>query len=467
LYLYDAAGQRVKKLVVTGNGYRTTTYLGEAFEHHTERNLDGTLQAENCSLHVMDDQSRIAIKRVGVAFVDDGAAVHPVQYHLGDHLGSSGIVVSGNGEWMNREEFFPYGETSFGSFGRKRYRFTGKERDEENGLSYHSARYYVLWLGRWNSTDPLGANDHVNLYGYSYNSPLRYSDPSGLAGDESGIPSDAGTSNISNTPSSAIASYTDKAPNGEKLPGGVIPTNNVNNNRKPTSDKKSVSKSETPSVSKTPKSVQSPQKEAPSVSKTPKSVQSPAQETNTLPQAEEESHVSKMRQSFKEKDDFLYGPTNESEKTIDCSGLVGAMLNKAYEGFSEGMNKDLSKWKSTYPLPDGGVKDYPAGGADQLFNYISSGESPLGKTEKFEGVNLNTYELKPGDIVFWDYRVGTETDKRINHVAVILSPTELAHSRGNPGADDSGPTISNPQKQKWLNDMGTGTTTKIYVLRKK
>ena len=42
--------------------------------------------------------------------------------------------VTRRSDFINREEYFPYGETSFGSFARKRYRFTGKERDEESGL---------------------------------------------------------------------------------------------------------------------------------------------------------------------------------------------------------------------------------------------------------------------------------------------------------------------------------------------
>jgi hypothetical protein len=37
----------------------------------------------------------------------------------------------------------------------KRYRYTGKERDEESGLYYHGARYYAPWLGRWTAIDPL------------------------------------------------------------------------------------------------------------------------------------------------------------------------------------------------------------------------------------------------------------------------------------------------------------------------
>ena len=102
----------------------------------------------------MDNKSRVAIVRIGPALPGDGAAAVPIQYHFGDYLGSSNVVVNDNGAWVNREEYLPYGETSFGSFARKRYRFTGKERDEESGLYYHGARYYAPWLARWVSCDP-------------------------------------------------------------------------------------------------------------------------------------------------------------------------------------------------------------------------------------------------------------------------------------------------------------------------
>ena len=83
---------------------------------------------------------------LGAAHPDDRGPA--VQFHLGDHLGSSNVVVDSGGALVNREEFTPYGETSFGSFAKKRYRFTGKERDEESGLNYHGARYYAPWLGQ-------------------------------------------------------------------------------------------------------------------------------------------------------------------------------------------------------------------------------------------------------------------------------------------------------------------------------
>lgn len=180
LYLYDAAGVRVKKLVVTGGAtYRTTTYVAASFEHHTEQQLSGGGLTENCSLHVMDGKSRIAIARVGPAFADDGAAAHDVQYHLGDHLSSACIVVADDGHWINREEFFPFGETSLGSFGRKRFRFIAAERDEASGFSMQGARNYAPWLARWVHCDPTGPGGGIGLYLYAHDSPMVLADSSG------------------------------------------------------------------------------------------------------------------------------------------------------------------------------------------------------------------------------------------------------------------------------------------------
>jgi hypothetical protein len=146
-YLYDVAGQRVMKLVRRqGGAYEVTVYIGVLFEHHRWR--EGNRPKQNNHLHLLDNQSRIALLRLGDLHPDDKGPA--VQYHLGDHLGSSNIVIGGadgqGNTFINREEFYPYGETSFGSFGRKCYRFTGKERDEESGLYYHGARYYAPWV---------------------------------------------------------------------------------------------------------------------------------------------------------------------------------------------------------------------------------------------------------------------------------------------------------------------------------
>jgi RHS repeat-associated protein len=81
-------------------------------------------------------------------------------------------------------------------------RFTGKERDSETGLDYFGARYYGSTMGRFLSPDefaggpvdvfggeptppgPLPYADitipqSLNKYSYTYNNPLRYTDPDG------------------------------------------------------------------------------------------------------------------------------------------------------------------------------------------------------------------------------------------------------------------------------------------------
>jgi len=163
-YLYDGSGQRVMKLVrKQGGKLESRIYIGEMFEHF-QWDVDTGNPIENNLLHVMDDQQRIAMIRRGAAHPDDRGPV--IQFHLEDHLGSSNVVVDENGSLVNREENYPYGETSFGSFKKKRYRFTGKERDEESGLNYHGARYYGSWILRWINADPIGPHDDFNLFIY-------------------------------------------------------------------------------------------------------------------------------------------------------------------------------------------------------------------------------------------------------------------------------------------------------------
>lgn len=53
------------------------------------------------------------------------------------------------------------------------------ERDEETGLAYHGARYYVMWLGRWMSSDSVDSPQPRNLYLYVLDNPCQFIDPDG------------------------------------------------------------------------------------------------------------------------------------------------------------------------------------------------------------------------------------------------------------------------------------------------
>src|SRR5439155_15831383 len=105
-----------------------------------------------------------------------------VRYQYTNHLGSAVLELDDQADVISYEEYFPYGSTAYQAVRSqtetpKRYRYTSKERDDENDLYYHGARYYAPWLGRWTACDPAGiAADGPNLYRYARNSPLRYSD---------------------------------------------------------------------------------------------------------------------------------------------------------------------------------------------------------------------------------------------------------------------------------------------------
>jgi RHS repeat-associated protein len=121
-----------------------------------------------------------------IARRDANGSVH---YYLGDHLGSTSMVVSAGGAIENESEFYPFGgELQFSAAdATNHYKFTGKERDAETGLDYFGARYYGSILGRFASPDPEQAAgfDHMhdpqswNGYAYARNNPLIYVDPDG------------------------------------------------------------------------------------------------------------------------------------------------------------------------------------------------------------------------------------------------------------------------------------------------
>ncbi len=186
-YVYDATGQRVRKVNERQNGTRKNerTYLG-GFELYREYGGDGiSVSLERESLHVMDDKQRIALVETRTQG-DDGSPAQLIRYQLGNHLGSASLELDDAGLFISYEEYHPYGSTSYQA-GRsaaevslKRYRSTGKEKDEETGFNYHGARYYAPWLGRWTASDSSGLKDGPNLYGYCRDNPIIFRDLDGM-----------------------------------------------------------------------------------------------------------------------------------------------------------------------------------------------------------------------------------------------------------------------------------------------
>jgi RHS repeat-associated protein len=185
-YVYDASGERVRKVTERQNRSRKDEriYLG-GFEIYRE--YDGsseTVTLERETLHVMDSQQRIAVIETRTKG-NDGSPPQLIRFQLNNHLGSATLELENRGFIISYEEYYPYGSTSYqagqsaAKVGLKCYRYTGKERDEESGLYYHGARYYTPWIARWTSCDPAGMVDGTNLYVYVRNNPLMFADSTG------------------------------------------------------------------------------------------------------------------------------------------------------------------------------------------------------------------------------------------------------------------------------------------------
>jgi RHS repeat-associated protein len=190
-YVYDSTRQRVRKVwEKSASLIEERIYLG-GYEIFRRRNGNGSVTLERETLHIMDDKRRIALvetKTVDVSTPANTLLSTLTRYQFDNHLGSASLELDEQGAVISYEEYFPYGSTSYQAVRRgvevshKRYRYTGKERDEETGLYYHGARYYAPWLGRWTAADPGGLIDGSNVYQYARSNSITVSDPTGNQG---------------------------------------------------------------------------------------------------------------------------------------------------------------------------------------------------------------------------------------------------------------------------------------------
>lgn len=182
IYLYDASGRKIKKLTrKIGGETETSIYIEDVFERQ-KRSRGITIQ-QNDSIVKNYSQSACFTLRIGVPFTGDRTP--STKYYISDHLGSANITADETGTWLDREEYTPYGDTSFGSFSLKRYRFIGKDRDDYSGLLHCGLRFLASWLCRWINPDPIGQTGGINPYVYSACNPIGLIDSSGTSPTES------------------------------------------------------------------------------------------------------------------------------------------------------------------------------------------------------------------------------------------------------------------------------------------
>jgi RHS repeat-associated protein len=123
---------------------------------------------------------RVAMRVVG----DPVPANNGVFYILGDHLGSTNVVVDEDGIEVAELRYKAWGETRFTSGSTTTdYLYTGQREEASIGLYYYRARWYDPYLNRWTQPDSIVPDPYTatdwDRYAYVRNNPVKYSDPTG------------------------------------------------------------------------------------------------------------------------------------------------------------------------------------------------------------------------------------------------------------------------------------------------
>ena len=179
VYIYNAAGQKVKKIVTSKKpaSVVTTDYLaGFQFK-------DNILQ----------------FFPVSEGYVKHTAGVYSYVFNYSDHLGNvrlcysdtdkNGIIASS--EIVEENNYYPFGLKHKGYNdalpNTYKYKYNGKELQDELGLNFYDygARNYDPALGRWMNVDPLAEKMRRHSpYNYAFNNPIYFIDPDGMQADD-------------------------------------------------------------------------------------------------------------------------------------------------------------------------------------------------------------------------------------------------------------------------------------------
>lgn len=211
-YLYNATGQKIKKMVYPQTGSVVETEYLDGFQYN---------KASDTNAVVLDffPHAEGYVKVSGESTDYDYSYVYNYLDRLGNVRLSYGTEPNGDVvKILEENNYYPFGmkhnnynvdKKQYEKYGSElsienctncsyKYKYNGKEYQDELGLNMYDygARNYDPALGRWMNIDPLAEKFHnFSPYVYALNNPVMFIDPDGMAPKP---PKLSGITNISN-----------------------------------------------------------------------------------------------------------------------------------------------------------------------------------------------------------------------------------------------------------------------------
>jgi RHS repeat-associated protein len=182
IYQWDARGRLVQAVLQNGS---TVSYGYDVLGRRVSRAASGnvtTFQYDGKDIVIDRPSGGSAIDYLIGPDIDDSlrqsGGTSGTLYYLRDHLMSTNVLTGTGGALVEQRQYEAFGESVVSPY--TRYGYTGRERDNLTGLVYYRARWNDTQQGRFLSEDPIGLEAGLNLFVYAENSPVIFTDPSGL-----------------------------------------------------------------------------------------------------------------------------------------------------------------------------------------------------------------------------------------------------------------------------------------------
>ena len=176
-YVYDGDGNQVKAIVTGGDLTIDTIFIGTYYQKTTtlDESVSPAVETTEWEKYYYAGSVRLAMRED----TDD-----PL-YLIGDHLGSTSLVLDSAGLEVAKQTYLPFGEDWGVSVTDlpTDYTFTGQREAAEIGLNYYVARWYDSYLNHFTQPDTIIADPYNpmawNRYAYANYNPINYTDPTG------------------------------------------------------------------------------------------------------------------------------------------------------------------------------------------------------------------------------------------------------------------------------------------------